>query len=82
MEKGEADKLSVDSQLAQWALDEGIIEPQGAGGYRFTTNSGGDTRRTSADHKDSTQTVTADTVHVETSPVNEKRPTDEMDVDT
>lgn len=42
MEKGEAQSLSVDGLLAQWALDEGIIEPKGNGEYRLcVSNIGG-----------------------------------------
>jgi hypothetical protein len=60
MEKGEADNLTVDSLLAQWALDEGIIEPRGEGKYKFTANNGADGRRASLDQKDSTNTSFAE----------------------
>ncbi|KFA81982.1 hypothetical protein S40288_04395 [Stachybotrys chartarum IBT 40288] len=39
MEKGEGQTLGVDSLLAQWALDEGIIEPAG-NGYRLCAANG------------------------------------------
>ncbi|KAF4504102.1 hypothetical protein G6O67_008715 [Ophiocordyceps sinensis] len=40
MEKGEAQGLGVDSLLAQWALDEGIIEFKGDGEYRLCATNG------------------------------------------
>ncbi|UNI15498.1 hypothetical protein JDV02_002027 [Purpureocillium takamizusanense] len=40
MEKAEAQNLGVDSLLAQWALDEGIIKPKGNGEYRLSANNG------------------------------------------
>lgn len=40
MEKGEAQRLGVDRLLAKWALDEGIIEPNGEGGYRLCGGNG------------------------------------------
>ena len=40
MEKGEAQRMGVDRLLAQWALEEGIIEPKGDGEYRLCPNSG------------------------------------------
>lgn len=39
MEKGEAQRLGVDSLLTQWALEEGVIEPWGDGEYRLTAGS-------------------------------------------
>lgn len=35
MEKNEAERLGVDRHLAQWALDEGIIERNGDGEYKL-----------------------------------------------
>lgn len=35
MEKGEANRLGIDRLLAQWALEEGIIEQKEDGGYRL-----------------------------------------------
>lgn len=40
MEKGEAQSLGVDGMLAQWALDEGIIESNGDGDYRLCATNG------------------------------------------
>lgn len=40
MEKGEAQGLGVDDLLAQWALDEGIIETKGDGEYRLCAANG------------------------------------------
>lgn len=37
MEKGDGPTIGVDSLLAQWALDEGIIESQENGEYRFAS---------------------------------------------
>ena len=37
MEKGDGIRLGVDPMLAKWALDEGIIERDEHGGYRFST---------------------------------------------
>lgn len=41
MEKGEGGRLGVDSHLAKWALDEGIIERKEDGKYRLTNQGGG-----------------------------------------
>lgn len=40
MEKGEAQSLGVDPLLAQWALDEGIIESKGDGEYGLCATNG------------------------------------------
>ncbi|KAL2023101.1 hypothetical protein VTK56DRAFT_3707 [Thermocarpiscus australiensis] len=40
MEKGEARRLGVDRLLAEWALDEGIIERQEDGEYRLSAGNG------------------------------------------
>ncbi|KHN95215.1 Zinc finger, C2H2-like protein [Metarhizium album ARSEF 1941] len=40
MEKGEGPVLGADGLLAQWALDEGIIELKGDGGYRLCAANG------------------------------------------
>lgn len=40
MEKGEAQHMGVDSLLSDWALEEGIIERLGNGGYRLTSVNG------------------------------------------
>lgn len=37
MEKGDGIRLGIDPMLAKWALDEGIIERDESGGYRFST---------------------------------------------
>lgn len=41
MEKGDGVRLGVDPMLAKWALDEGIIERDENGGYRFSTQNNG-----------------------------------------
>ncbi|KUI60601.1 Zinc finger and BTB domain-containing protein 11 [Cytospora mali] len=38
MEKGDGVRLGVDRMLAKWALDEGIIERDDKGEYRFSTH--------------------------------------------
>jgi uncharacterized lipoprotein len=40
MEKGEGGRLGVDGLLAQWALDEGIIERKADGEYRLSASNG------------------------------------------
>ncbi|KAI9150412.1 LOW QUALITY PROTEIN: hypothetical protein HJFPF1_10178 [Paramyrothecium foliicola] len=40
MEKGEGQSLGVDRLLAQWALDEGIVEPKDDGEYRLCASHG------------------------------------------
>ncbi|KAI2624054.1 hypothetical protein GGS21DRAFT_493969 [Xylaria nigripes] len=40
MEKGEADRLGVDSLLAKWALEQGIIERNENGEYRLCIGNG------------------------------------------
>jgi hypothetical protein len=40
MEKGEGGRLGVDGLLAQWALDEGIIERKPDGEYRLSASNG------------------------------------------
>ncbi|ODA79224.1 hypothetical protein RJ55_04817 [Drechmeria coniospora] len=40
MEKGESQSLEVDPLLAQWAVQEGIIEPKGGGEYRLCASNG------------------------------------------
>lgn len=47
MEKGDGIRLGVDPMLAKWALNEGIIERDENGGYRFSTQnaSNGDMER-------------------------------------
>lgn len=40
MEKGEGQRLGVDKMLAEWALDEGIIEHKGNGEYRLCATNG------------------------------------------
>ena len=87
MEKGEADRLGVDRFLAQWALDEGIIEPNGDGGMRFTAGSGmGGTEsgRPSFDRRESINVLTQDTSQAEDTSTIEVKPAevDEMEVDS
>ncbi|KAL2128385.1 hypothetical protein VTI74DRAFT_9255 [Chaetomium olivicolor] len=50
MEKGEANRMGVDGLLAQWALDEGIIETVAEGEYRLCGGNGmgGNERETSS----------------------------------
>lgn len=40
MEKGEAQRLGIDKLLAEWALDEGIIELRSDGEYRLCASNG------------------------------------------
>ncbi|AEO62234.1 uncharacterized protein THITE_2106180 [Thermothielavioides terrestris NRRL 8126] len=40
MEKGEAGRMGVDPLLAEWALDEGIVEKVGEGEYRLCPGNG------------------------------------------
>lgn len=40
MEKGEGQRLGIDKLLADWALDEGIIELKSDGGYRLCATNG------------------------------------------
>jgi hypothetical protein len=40
MEKGEGQSLGIDRLLAQWALDEGIVEPKSDGEYRLCATNG------------------------------------------
>lgn len=40
MEKGEAQRLGIDKLLAEWALDEGIIELRSDGEYRLCATNG------------------------------------------
>ncbi|UZP35485.1 hypothetical protein NXS19_003301 [Fusarium pseudograminearum] len=94
MEKGEGGgRLGVDGLLAQWALDEGIIERKTDGEYRLSTsngisgggNSGG--MPPAFEQKESTLTSVStlepsqpeDSLIVET---NTKPPEDRMEVDT
>ncbi|CAF3437262.1 unnamed protein product [Fusarium graminearum] len=94
MEKGEGGgRLGVDGLLAQWALDEGIIERKTDGEYRLSTsngisgggNSGG--MPPAFEQKESTLTSVStlepsqpeDSLIVET---NAKPPEDRMEVDT
>lgn len=48
MEKGEAQRMGVDRLLAEWAFEEGIIEPKGNGEYRLCSQPG--TNGSNANH--------------------------------
>jgi hypothetical protein len=95
MEKGEGGgRLGVDGLLAQWALDEGIIERKADGEYRLSTSNGMGGGGSSSggvppvfEQKESTLTSVStlepsqpeDSLIAET---NTKPPEDRMEVDT
>jgi hypothetical protein len=80
MEKGEGPVLGADGLLAQWALDEGIIEPKGAGEYRLCATNGvsGSSQTSSGatlDRKDSVlMSSFTDTSQLEDTPMVDSKP--------
>ncbi|KAK5994887.1 hypothetical protein PT974_03274 [Cladobotryum mycophilum] len=89
MEKGESQRLGVDSLLAQWALEEGIIEVKPDGEYRLTLNNGslgggsGSGGGSSLERKNSNMSSragNASPMAVETPPRDLRPDSDEMDV--
>jgi hypothetical protein len=90
MEKGEGGRLGVDSLLAQWALDEGIIERKADGEYRLSASNGMGGPPSSSgppppalEQKDSAPMSTHETSQIEdTIAVEMKPPEDRMEVDT
>ncbi|EEU39219.1 uncharacterized protein NECHADRAFT_43231 [Fusarium vanettenii 77-13-4] len=90
MEKGEGGRLGVDSLLAQWALDEGIIERKADGEYRLSASNGMGGPPSSSgppppalEQKDSASMSTHETSQIEdTIAVETKPPEDRMEVDT
>ncbi|KID95181.1 Zinc finger, C2H2-like protein, partial [Metarhizium majus ARSEF 297] len=87
MEKGEEPVLGADGLLAQWALDEGIIEPKGDGEYQLCTTNGllGSSQSSSgpvADRKDSMMmSFTTDSSQLEDTLMADSKPGD-GEVDT
>lgn len=91
MEKGEGSRLGVDHFLAQWALEEGIIEPKNDGEYRLSASNGTGTGSaggngglsSTLEHKDSLSMSTLENSQTEESPVvDAKFAADRMEVDT
>ncbi|KAJ3528446.1 hypothetical protein NM208_g10191 [Fusarium decemcellulare] len=94
MEKGEGGRLGVDSLLAQWALDEGIIERKGDGEYRLSASNGmgggsggssGGPPPPTLEQKESVSVSvsTLETSQPEEAPATDpKPPEDRMEVDT
>lgn len=92
MEKGEGQRLGVDALLAQWALEEGIIELKEDGEYRLCANNGmlggggggTGTGGPTLEHNESTLTALTDNASPqgEDSIMDPKPGHDEMDVAT
>ncbi|KAF4969248.1 hypothetical protein FSARC_3501 [Fusarium sarcochroum] len=91
MEKGEGGRLGVDGLLAQWALDEGIIERKADGEYRLSASNGmaGGAGGSSGavpplfEQKESAMTSTLEPSQPEESLIMETKPSeDRMEVDT
>ncbi|KAF5021862.1 hypothetical protein F66182_6089 [Fusarium sp. NRRL 66182] len=91
MEKGEGGRLGVDSLLAQWALDEGIIERKADGEYRLSASNGtgGGTASSAggapsaSEQKDPVSTLALEPPQPEESLIVDTQPSeDRMEVDT
>ena len=86
MEKGEGPVLRADGLLAQWALEEGIIEPKGDGEYRLCAANGllGTSQNSSGsllDRKDSMLMSFTDSSQLEDTSMVDAKPGD-SEVDT
>jgi hypothetical protein len=91
MEKGEAQRLGIDKLLAEWALDEGIIELRSDGEYRlcasngtFPSSSNGGMNNGIAvhtqpalEHKESTLSLAEHASSAEETPAMEARPAED-----
>ncbi|KAM5353639.1 hypothetical protein ACJ41O_000289 [Fusarium nematophilum] len=91
MEKGEGGRLGVDSLLAQWALDERIIERKPDGEYRLSASngmgggsaSGSGVAPPALEQKESVPMSTQETSQTEEAPAADTKPSeDRMEVDT
>ncbi|KAM0259100.1 hypothetical protein ACHAQJ_003471 [Trichoderma viride] len=88
MEKGEAQRLGVDKLLAEWALDEGIIELKSDGEYRLcaTFPGGGSvamnngitvTSQPALEHKESTISLPENLSSADEAPIMEAKSADD-----
>ncbi|RFU76066.1 hypothetical protein TARUN_6176 [Trichoderma arundinaceum] len=96
MEKGEGQRLGIDKLLAEWALDEGIIEIKGDGEYRLCVTNGvlpsgsnggvsvnnGVTviAQPSLEHNESTVSLPEHASSAEETPVVEAKPADDLEM--
>ncbi|KAH6605491.1 hypothetical protein Trco_004644 [Trichoderma cornu-damae] len=94
MEKGEGQRLGIDKLLAEWALDEGIIEMKSDGEYRLCATNGvlasgsnggvnnGVTvsAQPTLEHKESTISLLENASSAEETPIVEVKSADDMEI--
>lgn len=82
MEKGEAQSLGVDSLLARWALDEGIIEAKDDGEYRLCAANGlvggGQQHGAGPAKEASTMSLAGESSRLEDAPMTDAKPADDQ----